>query len=219
MKMRHCLVACVPLLLAGCGVFDGLGGMFSGARAKVPQGYTIASDYPGLTGQSVAIVVHVPRATLDEFTGARQEISDFVVADMRQHMPTTQLVAPREVIAFQDDTLNWASMPQRDLGRHFSVQKMLYIEVLDYSTRPAPGYADMQGHLRATCTVVDCGTEAAGAAPAWKGLIDVRWPAGKPLDPTQTNESAVRLRLLEAFADRLVRCFYAGGAIGPDMPG
>ena len=216
MKTRAVVVLGISLLLAGCGLFGG---------NKAPQGFTSATDYPGLADKSVAIVVYAPRATLEEYTGAREEISSFLVAKMRERMPTTRLVAPREVIYFQDDTLNWTSLTERDIGRHFSVEKVLFIQILDYSTRPIVGYGNMQGHLRAQCRIVDSSPAAVAAATPgarpdveWKGIIDVRWPPDRPLDPTQTNEGAVRLRLLDAFAERLTQCFDTQGPTG-NIPG
>jgi len=40
------------------------------------------------------------------------------------------------------------------------------------------------------------------------GVVDVTWPPDRPLDPTQTNENAVRQRILELFSTDLVRYFY-----------
>jgi hypothetical protein len=120
------------------------------------------------------------------------------------------------VIYWQNDTLNWQSLSAKDIGRHFKVDRVLFIEVLDYSMRRPTGVSNLQGRLRAQCKVYETQDAAAGpderghTSAAWTGLIDAVWPSPKPLDPTQTNESAVRLRTLEFFADTLVRCFYEG---------
>ncbi len=214
MKSKYALLLSGSLLLGGCQIFDGFfDAIFSPTKRAVAQGYTSLTDFPGLADKSVAIVVYAPRATLDEFTGTREEITAFIVNNMREHMPTTRLLDPRkrEVINFQDDTLNWASLPERDIGKHFSVDKVLMIEVLDYSTRRLPGHTEMQGRLRAQVHITDCGPNGSDT-PEWRGVVDVKWPPDRALDPAQNNEAAVRLRLLEAFADRLVRSFYAGRA-------
>jgi hypothetical protein len=204
--------------VAGCGVLDQHIAPAITAKAYV-------SPYTGFADKTAAIVVYAPTAILDDYPGAREEISNFVSTQMRQHMATTQLVAPRDVIYWQDDTLNWKNLSARDIGRHFGVDRVLFIEVLDYSMRRPVGVSNLQGRLRAECRVYD--TEERSPAPdanghmavAWTGLIDAAWPPTKPLDPTQIDEAAVRLRTLQSFADTLVRSFYVSRDGSPAMRG
>ena len=133
---------------------------------------------------------------------------------MRQHLPTTRLLNPRDVIAWQNNTINWYALPEKDIGRHFSVDRVLYIEVTDYSTRRTIGYSDLQGHLRARCKIFE--TDDPSTSAAWTGVVDASWPTDRPLDPTQTNDGAVRIRTLEMFADQLVQYFYDHRDLGLD---
>ena len=204
------LVLAVPLILGGCG-FLGIGSV----TAPVLVTRTSGVEYAGLADKSVAIVVYAPSAVINEYTGAREEISTFVATEMRGHMPTTRLLDPRDVIDWQDSTMNWGNLSARDIGRHFGVDRVLTIEVLDYSTKRPAGVSNYQGRLRAQCRVYDTadaspGPDASGhLAAVWTGLVDAAWPSGKALDPTQTNEAAVRLRALDEFANLLVGYFYA----------
>lgn len=205
-------IACLalPLAIGGCGLF-GIGGTPPQTNLS---NRTSGSPYAGLAGNSVAIVVYAPQATLNEYTATREEICAFVVNQMRQHMPTTRILDPDDLITWQNSTLNWANLSARDIGRHFNVDRVIAIQVLDYSTKRPLGVSNFQGRLRVQCHIYNTAEDAAGLdanghlAPAWTGLVDAAWPSGKPLDPTQTNESAVRLRTLDAFADLLVQFFY-----------
>jgi hypothetical protein len=204
--------------MGGCGLF-GIGGTKSQENLVTRAD---ATPYNGLANKSVAIVVYAPMATVDEYAGAREEISTFVATQMRGNMPTTLLVDPRNVVLWQDSTLNWANLPPADIGRHFHVDRVLVIQVLDYTMKRPLGVSNLQGRLRAQCQIFEVaavttaptggagGESTAPALPAaaWSGLMDAAWPSGKPLDPTQTNENAVRLRTLETFSDLLVRYFY-----------
>ena len=199
------VILAIPLLLAGCGVI----GFGPGAQEELETRATGAA-YRGLADTSVAIVVWAPLATLDEYAGAREEISASVAAQMRGHLPTTRLVEPKEIIRWQGETLNWESLPAGDIGRHFKVDRVVLIQVLDYSTKRPLGVSNLQGRLRAQCKIYDT-APAAGTAlqpPVWTSFVDAAWPSGKPLDPTQINEAAVRQRTLDTFADVLVRYFY-----------
>jgi hypothetical protein len=195
------LLTSAAAALGGCGMF---------AAADAARGIPVAAQYNGLADKSVAIVVYTMPATIDEFAGSREEISAFVANQMRQHLPTTRLLNPRDVIEWQNGTINWYGLSETDVGKHFSVDRVLSIHVLDYSTRRLIGYSDLQGHLRAQCKIVetDAAAAASGGGNLWTGIVDVTWPMDRPLDPTQTNENAVRQRVLEMFADQLVKYFY-----------
>jgi hypothetical protein len=121
-------------------------------------------------------------------------------------MPTTRLLNYDDVIAWQDDTINWFALSEKDIGRHFSVDKVLYIEVLAYEAKNANNYGDLQGQLRANCKIFE--VEAPGNAPAWTGVIDEKWPHDRPLPAAQGSEVMVRSRTLQGFAADLVGHFY-----------
>jgi hypothetical protein len=208
MRYKAFFLGASVLTLLGCN-------LFTPKPAPALAAKSIAAPYEGLVDKSVAVVIFAPAVIIDQYPGAREEIADFVTTKMREQMASTRLVLPREIIYWQNDTLNWTNLPPRDIGRHFGVDRVLFIEVLDYSMRRPVGVSNLQGRLRAQCHIYDTEPKAAGPdengrmAAVWTGLIDAVWPPAKPLDPTQTNEAAVRLRTLESFADMLVRNFHA----------
>ena len=121
-------------------------------------------------------------------------------------MPTVRLLNYKEVLNWQDDTLNWFGLTEKEIGKHFSVDRVVFIEVLAYESRSDQNYGDLQGHLRANCKVFE--VESPGSEPAWTGLIDVSWPEHGPVPANQGNEVNVRARTLQNFATRLVGNFY-----------
>lgn len=218
MRMKACLFSVGLMALAGCGLLNQH--LAAPVTAK-----SSGTPYSGLANKSVAIVVYAPSATIDEYSGAREEISNFVATQMREHLSTTLLLPARDVMYWQNDTLNWPNLSARDIGRHFGVDRVLFIEVLDYSTRRPVGVSNLQGRLRAQCKIYETQENSpqpdqnGHVTPVWTGLVDAAWPPAKPLDPTQTNEAAVRLRTLESFADTLVRYFYEGRDSSPAIRG
>ncbi len=209
MHLRPIFVICLALALpiAGCGLFQ---------KPERPAA-NLLNPYNGLADKSLAIVIYVPSATLNEYPGTREEISSFLTSQMREHLPTTRLLNPADVADWQNRTLNWFALPGRDIAKHFGVDRVLFIEVLQYSTRNILVHSDLQGRLRARCRIIDAadivGAQGTALTPpadeaTWSGIVDVVWPPYRPLDPTQTDESAVRLRTLESFAQALVRPFH-----------
>jgi hypothetical protein len=207
------LLALMTVALSGCG-------LFFGKKPSDTMGVSVAGPCAGLADKSLAIVIYVQPATLNEYAGVREEICAFVTREIRLNLANTRVVDPQDVIAWQNSTINWYSLSERDIARHFSVQRVLFINVLAYTTRRSEGYSNLQGHLRANCKIAEFEPgEPDAFAPSlpggitWTGLIDAAWPADHPLLPTQstqTDEDAIRLRTLEVFAVRLVDCFRHG---------
>lgn len=186
-----------PFALSGCFLF---------AASAAVAGQKVEAQYRGLADKSVAIVIYTDQATTNEFPAAREELSSFIAAQLREHVPTAKLLDPREVINWQDDTLNWFGLSEKEIGKHFSVDRVLYIELLDYSVSENRGFGDLQGHLRANCKVYE--VDAPGETPAWTSLVDVSFPTDRPLDPSQTSPDAIRARTLQRFTEQLINSFY-----------
>lgn len=184
------------LPLAGCWLF---------AASEQMRGRKVPAEYLGLADKSVAMVIYADQASTDEFPDSRTEISNFLAAAFRTKLPSARLLDHREVSAWQDDTLNWNALPEKDIGKHFSTDRVLYIELLDYSTRANASFGDLQGHIKAVCKVFE--TDAPGNTPAWSDVVEVYWPKDRPLDPTTGSEVAVRKRALELFSNELVNRF------------
>jgi len=200
-RVVWCVLAialCAPL--GGCGLFGFIAGSWERTAGK-----NVTAEYHGLAKKSVAIVVFMAPGIIDEFPSAREDVSGFLAMQMRHKMPDTRLLDYREVIRWQDDTINWSSIFEKDIGRHFGVERVLYIELLHYSSRLESGYGDLQGRVRANCKIFE--TDTPGNKPAWEAEIDVTWPRHKPKDPNY-SELAVRKRTIEVFAEKLVAKLY-----------
>lgn len=206
-RFRSSIAPLLPaLLFTAMLVFSALPGGCQWLAAGSSARPVTAAEYRGLDNKSVAIVIYAAQANTDEFPGARQEISEFIANQMRLHLPTTRLLNYKEVINWQDETRNWFGLSEKDVGRHFSVDRVVFIELITYEARADKSYGDMQGHMRANCKVFE--VDAAGNTPAWTGLIDTTWPKDRPVSANQTNEINVRNRTLQIFSDDLVGHFY-----------
>ena len=183
--------------LSGCWLFA--------AQERV-QGKKVTAEYLGLDNKSVAIVIFTDQAIVNEFPEARAEISGFIAKEMRMNLPTTRLLAPKDVIQWQDETINWFGLSEKDIGTHFGVDRVLMIELQNYSTTTRGGFGDLQGNIRASAKIYE--VDNASNLPAWRGEFDVSWPKDGPVDVARTNELVVRKRTLEVFAERVVNCFY-----------
>ena len=190
-------LACVALALPGCWL--------AAAKERV-EGKQVNALYDGLKGHSVAVVIWADNETVWEYASAQEDIASFINQQLRTDMPSIRLMNYRDVLNWQQETLHWEALEVKDIGKHFSVDRVIYIELLEYSSHE-PGSADLlRGHIRANAKVYE--TDTPGDAPAWHGEIDTYFPKDSPADPGRSSEITVRKRALEEFSKTLVGYFY-----------
>ncbi len=103
------------------------------------QGHPVDAQYKGLDGKSVALVLYADQATTNEYPAAREELAAFISSKLREKIPTCKLLDYREVTIWQDDTMNWFGLTEKQIGKHFAVDRVLYIELLGLHRRHQKG--------------------------------------------------------------------------------
>jgi hypothetical protein len=191
-------LAALALSLTGC--------TFLAMAYEKEAGKPVDATYNGMDDKNTVIVVYVDPATTMEYPSTRQEISAFVAAAMAKGMPKVHLVPYEDVLRWQDATLNWYAMPEKDIGKHFSAERVIYIELMDYGTREAGSDELFRGHIKTVAKVFE--VDAPGNSAAWREDLTVHWPETMPLDSSKTNDMAVRHELLDLYARTLVGRFY-----------
>lgn len=192
------LAVLLPMVLGGCGFF---GGVFSDIAGK-----PVAAQYTGMQKQSILILVYTDSSTEFIYPQARKEVSAFVAYELRKHLPKSKLLPSSEVIHYQNSTPGWDALPVKTIGRHFGVDRVLYIEIIKYHTH-APGARNlMQGHIEAHVAVYN--THLPGDGRVYSTIINTRWPKSGPEPVFHTDSSAVLYSTLQRFAKSVVRCFY-----------
>jgi len=196
----------VALLLA-------LPGCWAAAAYERTVGRPVAAQYQGLPNHSVAVVVYADDATLWEYASAREDVAAFVAQQLRMNLPTIKLLDYREVANWQQETLHWEALQVKDIGKHFSVDRVIYVELVEYAAHE-PGSADLlRGRIRANAQVFE--TTAPGGTAAWHADIEAFFPLDGPSDISHSNELTVRKQALELFSKKLVYSFYDHHELDP----
>lgn len=186
------------LTLAGC--------QWAARAYERQNGKAVTAVYTGLLDKSVAIVVYADDATTFQYPECREEISAFVAARFRGNVPNIRLLSHKDVINWQNETLNWQALQVKDIGKHFSVDRVLYIELNEFASREPDSDMLLRGRIKASCQVFE--VDIPGNQPSWREEIAVYFPDNGPLDATQSSELVVRKRALEMFSENLVNRFY-----------
>jgi len=191
-------VLLMPVVLTGCGFF---GGVYSDVA-----GTPMPAQYTGMQKKSILILVYTDSSTEFLYPQARKEVSSFVAYELRKHLPKSKLLPSAAVIKYQNDTPGWDALPVNTIGRHFGVDRVLYIEIIKYHTHAPGGRNLMQGQIEAHVAVYD--THLPGSGRVFSTVINTLWPKSGPEPVFHTDSSAVLYNTLQRFGRSVVRCFY-----------
>ena len=183
---------------AGCNFF---GGVFSDVA-----GQPVSSQYSGMNKKSILILVYTDSSTEFLYPQARKEVASFVGFEIRKHLPKSKLLHSSAVIAYQDETPGWDALPVKTIGKHFGVDRVLYIELVHYHTHSPGARHLMRGHIEAHSVVYN--THLPGSGRVFSTQINTYWPRSGPEPVFHTDSNAVLYNTLQRFSRSVVRCFY-----------
>lgn len=185
----------------------GIGGCaFLGMAAENSMGVAVKPQYRGLKKQSVAIVVYEDASTMFTYPQAQQEVSAFVSAALKQHLPKAHILDYHLVLNYQNANPNWDVLPVKTIGQHFGVSRVLYIELLNYTVHSQQTNYVLQGDIAAHVAVYNM--KIPGDGEVFHTNIDAKWPKDGPLPGYNTDANTVRMNTLRRFSTMLARCFY-----------
>ncbi len=138
------------LCAAGCQAIGyGLMSVLPEPVEKIP------AEFNRLDGKKAAIVVWAPSETMLQFPHMRLEVASQVAYQMKLRLKTTQVVPAAQVADYQDRNLNWDAVPATEIGKQFGADYVVFIELLEYSTREPKTPSLFHGRARASVVVHD----------------------------------------------------------------
>lgn len=166
---------------------------------------SVPAEYPYLAGKRVAAVVWVESETLFEFPNVQYELGEFVRDAITRNVKGVLLTPTRKVRDYQMREVNWDRVHPAELGKVLGADRVLVIELTQYTTREPDSPHLYRGRIHASVKVYD--SSAPGSPPVYKTQIETAYPPDSP-GQWGANDAAVRRGAMESFADELARRFY-----------
>ncbi len=117
-----------------------------------------------------------------------------------------RVIDPREVLAFQQNNLDWQSMPVERIGQHFKVDKVLYLEVEAFGIREWQSANLYRGRAEVAMQVVTVPTADRPAMVPYEGTVNLTLPEDRPIGTSEISEDgmyqATLIRLSESIANK-----------------
>lgn len=168
----------------------------------------IPAECPELEGHSVAIVIYANPDVMYEYPTAKIELSVMLAQQFAENAKTIKVLAPEKVIKYQAENVNWDTMDKTRLGSVLGVDYVLFISLLEFTTRE-PGSVNLfRGRITAEASVYKCNMPERRARVWHNGSLDATFPLESPVSGFGGSEGPIRVRTEADFCKALARKFY-----------
>lgn len=210
--MRNTLVLLslgLAVTLGGCGEL----GYIFGQLFPPDVVEEINAEFDGLPGHTVAVVVHVPDEVHYTHPTAPLEISAIVSERLKligaddKKAEVINTVSPYKINQLQNENLYWEALPKTELAKQLHADYVLYISVMEFTTRE-PGSQNLyRGQITAECALYDV-TQKEATAEVWRSSrMSSRFPQDGPYLYSEDDEE-IRLDTIVILAEKLAKKFY-----------
>lgn len=174
-------------------------GFVAEAVVSGPKQVNIKAAYTGLEGRRVAILVIVTEATLFEYPEAPIKVGRAVSTRIAANVPGSKLVTPAQIAAFQKANPHWDSVPGGVLIERLGVDRLVMIDLSEYSTHE-PGNAHVfRGVVVGNVDVL----EGDGIDPnnaVFSHYVAIRFPEGRAVSVVAEDAPTIELGMLDQFS-------------------
>jgi hypothetical protein len=216
--MRSLLAATLLLTMAfvqsGCGIAGFGGAMIESYRRNSTK--AVEGEYHGLKGKNWAVVVAADRA----IQGEHPDLVVWLTAKATERLVMHQdvvgkdeaigaagFVKAEDVLKYQYEHPGWIAMPKGDLAKALGVERLIYIEVLEYRLNEPGNQYLWSGLAAGNVDIYEADSEAPDEA-AFQKSVRVGFPDKSALGPSDLPRAAVATELGRRFVDRVTWVFY-----------
>ena len=191
-------------LISSCNLLTPL--VFMGEHKK-----QISPEFDKFPQKRIAILVWTDPSTLFDYPHARFELATYVAdklnAEMTQRQHGTVVVDPRDVEDYLQKNLE-AQLDPYVLGRHFDVDFVVYLEVLEMQVRDPEVPQFLRGRVEALVSVHDIRADPDETRRYELTPVQCVFPEGSPVMLSATNSPLIREATYRKFAELVARKFY-----------
>jgi hypothetical protein len=198
--LRAALLGVLLSALTGCAFFRGAVLLWGQEPTK-----KVPAEYPYLTDKKVCILVWAEPYTMFEYRWVQLDVSEHVRVAMEETVHGATFVPNRQVVEYQDHNPNWDKEDPAKIGQRFGADRVMLIELTQYTTREPDSPHLYRGHMSANVKVFDAAYTA--SQPAYKTTIEVAYPPDS-VGQYGTDDQSIRRATMQAFAAQLAGRFY-----------
>lgn len=198
------LLAAAFIALGGCNI---VGYVSQGVAGDGKRTYDVDAEYTGLEGKRVAVIVAADEMTLFAQPGLQGRVCRAVTAQLGSDIVGIQLTTPEKVTKFQFDNTYWNTLTYGDLLKRLDVDRLVYIDLSEYSTHEPGNKNVWQGTILGSVSVA-----AADAVNpndlVYTNRVSATFPEDARIGVLDANDDAIQTGMLRTFSQRVSALFH-----------
>lgn len=202
LAISACLTA---LCLPGCIIPAAIGGM---AESYHRTGTSeIPAEYRGIEGKSFAVVVTASRMIEGEHPGLTARIIQRVNDRLIQNASPSHAIPSGDLVTVLFNTPQWPAMTRGEVAEMLGVERLIVIELIDYSLHEPGNQYLWDGVASAMVSVYEADTGMPDD-PVYEKAVRVSFPDARGFMRTDIPEQAVTSELSNRLINRVAWLFY-----------
>ncbi len=188
------------LLLAGCQAMAVPWLMWGEPPTRL-----VPAEYPYLSGKRVCLVVWADMDTTFSYPHVQLEVSEHVARALQANQASLTITPNRSVVDYQRSEPDWDKQRPGRIGEHFGAERVVMIELTEYSTRDADSPHLYRGRIGANLAVYQ--VEHPDADASFRTAVETLYPKDSVGEWGSTDDS-IRRAAMEVFADDVAAKFF-----------
>ncbi|MBK8916134.1 MAG: hypothetical protein IPM64_16325 [Phycisphaerales bacterium] len=194
------LLSALLLALAGCQLVAMPFIMWGAEPTK-----DVPAEFPHLQNREICLVVWCDSDTLFEYPNVRLEVSEYVAFAMKASVKGATFTSNRRVTELQSREPRWEREPPAKLGAKLGAERVLTIELTQYSMREPDNPHLYRGRIAANLRVYDAASPE--SRWLWQGTVEVAYPPDS-VGAWGVPETQIRRGAMELFASEVAGKFH-----------
>jgi len=191
--------------VAGCAIPQILSAV--GHNIEREKEIEVLSKYTGLENATVAVLIHADHAMLYEYPLIKPQMTMNISVRLQQNVSGTRILLPQHVLAWEYQTPTWSSMPMGQVCDLLDVDRVVYVDVLEFRLNPPGNRFLWEGLVVANVSVF----ERHGIdpdAPIEEFSVTSRFPDVRTITREQMRQDEVEAGLVGRFCQKVAWLFY-----------
>ena len=165
----------------------------------------VVAEYPYLAGRKVCVLVWADAYTLFEYPDVQFQVAENLRVALSRYVRGISVVPNRQVVEYQSRQPDWERENPARIGERFGAERVVLVELTQYTTREPDAPHLYRGHMAANVKVYD--PAYPDAEPTYKTAVEVAYPPDS-IGQYGTSERDIRRAMMEAFAAEVAGRFY-----------
>ncbi len=208
-KMKFALSLILVSLLISMGfMLGGCEALGYGAYVLVgDQGQKSKAIYEGLENQKVLILLNTPAGMEYSFPQSRESLHLACQKILKEKVDGISFSDYDMVENFIMRELDWISMPISVLAKKFSAQRVIYIDIYEFTLQDSNSIGIYQGQTKAEVKVYESDSQTPNT-PVFNYYIDFKYPENHPVAASPDAKYRVLTGTLKQIAYQTCKRFF-----------